>query len=109
MEPDYALFLQAQSWQSVWRTLIIILWFSDLLSEEGAYFTNDNFPCHISFFVYTFCRLLDFSQKLYMTFQDFYNKQSGLNVTAELFKYGLFWKINYQIISVSIETSAKYR
>ena len=28
-----------------------------------------------------------------MTFQDFHNIQSGHNVTAELFKYGLFWKL----------------
>ena len=37
-----------------------------------------------------------------MTFQDFHSIQLGHNVTAELFKNGLFW--NYQRISVSIET-----
>ena len=39
-------------------------------------------------------RLLDFSQKLNMTFKDIHNIQSGHNVKAELFKYGLFWKIS---------------
>ena len=33
-------------------------------------------------------------QKLDMTFQDFHNIQSGYNITAELFKYGLFWKLS---------------
>ena len=60
---------------------------------EGAYFTKDLFQGHIYFFVYTFCRLLDFSQKLNMTFQDFDNMLSGHKVTAELFKYRLFWKL----------------
>ena len=45
------------------------------------------FPCHISFCVYTFCRLLEFSQKLNMTFPDFHNIQSDYSITAELFKY----------------------
>ena len=62
---------------------------------EEACFTNDKFPCHISVFVHTFCRLIDFSQDLNITFQDFYNIQSGHNVTlAELFKYGLFLKLS---------------
>ena len=39
--------------------------------------TDGKFPCHISFFVYTFGRLLDFSKKLNMTFQEFQNTQSG--------------------------------
>ena len=39
-------------------------------------------------------RLLSFSQKLNMTFQDFHNLKSGYNVTTELFKYGLFWKLS---------------
>ena len=60
---------------------------------EGAYFTKGMFPCHISFFLYTFCRLLDFSQKLNKTFQDFDNMLSGHNVTVEIFKYGLFLKL----------------
>ena len=29
-----------------------------------------------------------------MTFQDFYNIQSGQNGTAELFQYGIFWKLS---------------
>ena len=57
------------------------------------YFRDDKFPCHISFFVYTFSRLLDFGQKLNVTFQDFHNMQSGHNVTAELLRYGVLWKI----------------
>ena len=63
------------------------------------------FPCYISFFVYTFCRLLSFSQKLNMTFQDFHNVPSDYNVTTELFRCGLCG--NYPRISVAIETSAK--
>ena len=63
----------------------------DLLSEEGSYFTDGKFSCHISFFVYTFCRLFDFSQKSNMTLQDFaYTHHS---VTQELFLCGLFWKL----------------
>ena len=77
----------------MWRTLIIIFWFPDLLSMEGAYFTDGKFSC-IFFFVYTFCRLLCFRQNLDMTFQGFHNIQSGHNITAELFKYGLFWKLS---------------
>ena len=60
---------------------------------EGAYFADGKFSCHLSFFVYTFCRLLDFSQKLNRTFIDFQNTQSDHSVTKELFKYGLFWKL----------------
>ena len=61
---------------------------------EGAYFTDGKFSCHISFFVYTFCRLLDFSQKSNMTFEDFQNTQSDHSVTKELFQYGLFLKLS---------------
>ena len=64
------------------------------MSVEGAYFTDGKFPCHIFFYVYTFCRLLDFRQKLDMAFQDFHNKQSGHSITAELFIYDLFWKLS---------------
>ena len=39
-------------------------------------------------------KVVKFSQKLNMTFQDFHNIQSGLNVRAELFKYGLIWKLS---------------
>ena len=41
-----------------------------------------------------FFRLLSLSQKLNMTFKDFHNIQSGCKVTAEFFKYGLFWKLS---------------
>ena len=75
------------------QTLIIILYISDLLLVKGTYFTEGKFPCHNSIFVYPFCRLLDFSQKLNMAFYDCYNIQSGNNVIVELFKYGLFTKI----------------
>ena len=68
--------------------------FADLLSVEGAYITDGKFPYYISFFVYTFCRLLSFGLDLNMTFQDFHNIKSGENVTAELFQYGLFWKLS---------------
>ena len=61
---------------------------------KGAYFTDDKFPCHSFFFVYTFRMLSDFGQKLDMAFQDFHNIQSGHNNTVELFKYGLFWKLS---------------
>ena len=60
----------------------------------GAYFTDGKFSCHISFLVFTFCRLLDFSQKLNMTFIDFQNTQSDHSVTKGLFKYGLYWKLS---------------
>ena len=51
---------------------------------------HDTFPSlSIIFF-----RFLSFSQKLNMTFQDFDNLNSGHNVTTELFKYGLFWKLS---------------
>ena len=33
--------------------------------------TEGKIPCHISFFVYTFCMLLEFSQTLNMTFKTF--------------------------------------
>ena len=65
------------------------------------------FPGYISFFVYTFCRVLSFSQKLDMTFQDFHSIQSGHNVTVELLKYGLFRKLSNNF--GFIETSVKYR
>ena len=32
-----------------------------------------------------------------MTFQDFHNIQSGHNITAELFKCGLFWKLSKKV------------
>ena len=100
MKSECALFSQA-------KTIIVcetnfdhhFFLFPDLLSVEGEYFTDGNFPCYSSFFVYTFCRLLRFSQKLQMTFQDFHNIRSSHNITAELLKYGLFGKL-------SIETSA---
>ena len=53
----------------------------------------------------SFCRLLNFSQKLNVTFQGFLNIQSGHTITAELFKFVFFE--NYQRFSVSIETSAQ--
>ena len=56
----------------------------------GHFFTDVKIPCHVSFFVYTLYRFVDFSQKLNMTFQDFHNMRSGHNVTVELFIYGLF-------------------
>ena len=65
---------------------------------EEAYFTDGRFQCYISFFVFTFCRLLSFSQKLIVAFQDFHNIQSGHNVTAELFKYGLFGKLSNKFV-----------
>ena len=64
------------------------------MSEEGSYFTDGKFSCHISFFVYTFCRLFDFSKKSNMTLQDFPNIQSGHSVTQELFLCALFWKLS---------------
>ena len=94
MKSYCALFAQALSWRPLWRTLIIIIWFTDLLIVQGAYLTDDNFPCHNSFFVYTFCRLLDFGPKLNMTFQDFRNTQSGHNSAAEIYKCGLLWKLS---------------
>ena len=60
----------------------------------GAYLSEGKFPCHISFFVYTFWRLLELSHKLNMTFLDFHTIQSDHNITAELFKYGLLWKLS---------------
>ena len=60
----------------------------------GDIFTDSKFPCHISFFVYTFYRFLDFNQNLNMTFQDFHNIQSSHNVIAESFKYSLFVKLS---------------
>ena len=50
---------------------------------------HDTFPSLFMHF-----RLLSFSQKLNMTFEDFHKLQSGHNVTTELFKYGLFWKLS---------------
>ena len=49
------------------------------------------------FIVYTFCRLLEFSQKLHITFQDFHNILYGHNVTAELSKKCLFWKLSKNV------------
>ena len=69
--------------------------------------TDGNFPCHISFFVHTFCRLLEFSQKSNMTFQDFQHTQSGHNSAAEIFNVAYFE--NNPRFSVSIETSANFR
>ena len=43
---------------------------------QGAYLTDG--------------RLLDFSQKLNMTFEDFQKTQSGHNSAAEIFKCGSF-------------------
>ena len=68
---------------------------------EGAYFTDDKFSCHISFFVYTFCRLLDLSQNLNMTFQDFKYTRSNKNYSS------MAYFAKYQRTSVTIEISAK--
>ena len=79
----------------LWMGYVILLWHSLILSYnyflivQGANLTDGNFQCHISFFVYTFSRLLDFSQTLYMTFQVFQNTRSGHNSAAEIFKCGL--------------------
>ena len=88
MKSDCAMFTQTKT-----ACLCDELDHHPLMSVERAYFTDGSFSCYISFFVYIFCRLLSFSQKLNMTFQDFHNIQSGHNVTVELFKYGLFWKL----------------
>ena len=53
---------------------------------------------HISFFVYTFCRLLDFSQILNMAFQEFHNIQSGYNIIEKLFKYSLLAHLSRRLI-----------
>ena len=50
---------------------------------EVAYFTDDKFICHISFFVYTFFRLLDFIQKLNMMFLDFHNIQYNKSIIIQ--------------------------
>ena len=73
---------------------LIIIWFSDLRFVKGAYLTDGKFSCHISFFVFTFCRLLELSQKLNMTFKDYQDTQFGHNTTAELYKCGLLWKLS---------------
>ena len=64
------------------------------MTVEGGNFTDGKFLCHVSFFVYTFCRLLDFSEKINVTFQGYDNIQSGQNGTAELFRNGLFGKLS---------------
>ena len=53
--------------------------------------------CHISFFVYTFCRLLWFSQILNMTIQDFENIHFYHKITAEVFEFCFFWKVSKNI------------
>ena len=58
------------------------------------YLTDGKFPCHISFFAYTFCRLLHFSQKLNMILLDFHNTHPDRKCTKELFKYGSFLKLS---------------
>ena len=70
--------------------------FLTFLFVEGPYLIDGKFPCHIFFFGYTFCRLVDFSQKLNMIFLDFHNTQSYYKFTAELFKYGFFLKYKYK-------------
>ena len=87
---------QNADYKSVWWTLIIIFYFTGLLLEEGAYFTNGKILCHISFFVYTFWRLLWFSQILNMTIQDFLNIHSYHKIT-EPFEFRLFWKLSKNI------------
>ena len=54
-----------------------------------------------------FCRLLDLSQKLNMTFQVLQNTQSGHN-SAEKYSNVAYFE-NYPRFSVSIEISAKCR
>ena len=76
---------------------VIIFYFPCLLSEEGAYFTNGNILCHISFFVYTFCRLLWFSQILNMAIQDFQNIHSYHKITTEVYQFRLLWKLSKNI------------
>ena len=71
----------------------------------GAYFPDGKFSCNISFFVYTFCRLLDFNQKLNMTYQNFHKYSLVIMLQQNYSNVAYFG--NYQRISVSIESSAK--
>ena len=49
-----------------------------------AYLTDGRFQSHISFFVYTFRKLVNFGKKLNTAFSDFHNIQSGRRGTVEL-------------------------
>ena len=49
---------------------------------------------HNFFFVYTFCRSFDFSQKSNMTLQDCPNTQSDHSVTQKISPCCLFWKLS---------------
>ena len=49
-----------------------------------ANLTVGRFQSHISFFVYTFWKLLNHGKKLIMAFSDFHNTQSGHRGKAEL-------------------------
>ena len=48
------------NWQSVWQTLIT--------NTVEAYLTDGKFQSHISFFVYTFWKLLNLRKKLNIVF-----------------------------------------
>ena len=49
-----------------------------------AFLTDDRFQTHISFFVYTFWKLLKLGKKLNMVFSDFQNTLFGHRGTVEL-------------------------